>query len=484
MGRADTASQEPPPIYVDLDGTLIKSDLLYETFFALLAKKPFCFLNAILWLLVGGKARLKAELARRIELDPTLLPYNSRLIDYLRRQFASGRRIVFATAANGRLAERIAEHLGCFHAVLASDDQRNLCGPAKLDAIRIECGGGPFCYIGNGHDDVPIFEHAQESVLVNPARGVMRRARRLSCNVADVFEERTQGLRAYLRAFRIHQWAKNLLLFLPLLATHRWGNLGDVLQLTAGFFAFGIVASGVYLLNDLLDLEADRAHPRKRFRPLASGAIPIATGAVLAVVLPLLGLLLAWSISTGFLALLTGYLALTMAYSTYLKRIVLIDVMALATLYTVRVLAGVVILEVVPSFWMLAFSMFLFLSLAILKRGAELVSLQAKDDGEQKTRGRDYRVSDLGALLSLGSGSGYMAVLVVALFINSPEVAGRYTHPQLLWLLCPLLLFWISRLWLATQRGEMDDDPLLFSLKDRASQLVALFSLLAVIAAV
>ena len=473
----DPAGQ--PPLFVDLDGTLIKSDLLIESFFVLALRDPRCLFLVPFWLL-GGKAHLKEKIAARVDFDPSSLPYNSAFLDFLKNEAGKGRILFLATASDQRLARKVADHLGIFQAILASDGHSNMAGERKLQAILSASGQGCFDYAGNAMVDLKIWPHAREAILVGPDSGVEDAARRVA-QVGQVFDKRKRGLLVYLKAMRVHQWLKNLLVFVPLLMAHAWGSGAAVVQSLQAFLAFGLCASSVYLLNDLLDLSSDRAHPRKRSRPFAAGDIPLLHGLWLMPALLAAGLAVAASLPNLFILSLLAYLAITLAYSFHLKSYVLIDVMVLAGLYTLRVISGAFAINLFPTFWLLAFSMCIFLSLALVKRCSELISL-AKID-RPKASGRDYNANDLGYLSSMGTASGYMSVLVLALFINSPEVAARYAHIEILWLLCPLVLYWVSRLWVKTGRGEMEDDPIVFTLKDRGSRFIIVASIAVVVVA-
>lgn len=460
------------PLYVDLDGTLIYSDLLLESLFALLRLNPL-MLFLLPWWLLKGKANLKTQIAQRVDIDVTSLPYHVPFLEFLKAEHARGRPLILATAAAHRYAVQVARHLGIFADVLASDATYNLTGDAKREAILAHNQAQAFDYAGNERSDVAIWHRARAALVVNASDGVIGAATRVT-TVAQVFDRAAGGVWRYLSALRLHQWLKNLLLFVPLLTAHAWSNHTAVGHLLLAFLAFGLAASSVYLLNDLLDLPADRLHPRKRTRPFASGALPLRHGLILIPLLVLAGLLVAALVSREFAGLLLIYLLLTTSYSLYFKNYALIDVLLLAGLYTLRVIAGAIAIQVPLSFWLLAFSVFLFFSIALLKRCTELHALHAP------AAGRDYRIGDLADLRAMGVASGYIAVLVFALFINSPEVAERYAQPQLLWLSCPALLYWISRVWIKLGRGEMHDDPLMFALRDPASWAV-LLALLAVV---
>ncbi|WP_213297245.1 UbiA family prenyltransferase [Paraburkholderia sacchari] len=459
------------PLVVDLDGTLIRSDVLIESGFAYLKSAPLRFYRPLMWLARGGKPALKAGLAESTNVDVTVLPYDPQVLNWLKEEREAGRPLVLATASHERYAHAIADHLGLFDQTFATADDVNLSSHRKRDKLVAEFGEKNFDYAGNSHDDIAVWQSAARAYVVNPSSGVERAARKIG-NVERVIESRTPTLKIWSKSLRLHQWLKNLLIFLPLLAAHKLDYPDLIVAALLAFLAFGLCASSVYLLNDLLDLEDDRHHPTKRKRPLASGALPLTWGIGLFPVLlvgafVLTALFLPWR----FAAVLVGYYVLTLAYSMYLKRQVMVDVVVLAMLYTIRIVAGTAAIGAHLTFWLLAFSMFIFLSLAFVKRYAELHSMKVR--GLVKTRGRGYVSSDLPLISSLGTASGYLSVLVLALYIQDGNTAKLYRHAQAIWLACPLLLYWISRTWIIAHRGLMHDDPIVFAARDRVSIAVA-----------
>lgn len=459
---------ERTPLFADLDGTLVKSDLLIESLLVLIKCKPTACLLALGWLLRHGKGFLKSKIAEHVEINPQTLPYHAQFLYFLRTEAAKGRSIYLATASSQKFAKAIADYLGIFSGVLASDQKLNLKGNLKLAEIRRICSQGEFDYAGNARSDLYVWRYARRALLINCPHRIESLARKHG-NVSAVFDDRQKRLFTYAQALRLHQWLKNVLLFVPLFTSHSW-RLEALWQAGIAAIAFGLAASSVYVLNDMLDLNSDRLHPQKRTRPFASGALPLIHGVALMVVLALMSLALGGILSGRFLAALGAYLGLTAAYSVRLKQYSLVDVIILAVLYTLRLIAGAVAIDVVMSFWLLAFSMFLFLSLALVKRCSELVSL--REIGVFQLAGRHYAASDLTNLTIMGTASAYVSVLVLALFINSQDVTMRYSNPQMLWLLCPLMLYWVSRVWLKTGRGEMDVDPIIFALRDYGSRYV------------
>ena len=467
-------------VYVDLDGTLVHTDLLVESAVRFVFSRPFQAYRLIVWL-ARGKAHLKAQLAKRVELDPSSLPYNAALLDHLSHLAAQGTPLYLATAANEVYAQAVAKHLGVFSGVLSSNDVNNLSGARKRDAIERSAGEG-FVYAGNGSDDLPIWSRSAGAWIVDAPASVQRRIDALQVPVLATFDRRINRVMALLRAMRPHQWLKNLLVLLPVLPIAGVLPLGPMLVSAAwAFLAFCACASAIYLLNDLADLAADRAHPRKRKRPFAAGEISPALGLIVAPLLLFVAGIAAAGLGTAFIAVIGVYLFVTLAYIFGLKRLPIVDVLVLAALYTLRVLAGAAAIRIAPSFWMLAFSMFMFFSLALAKRYVELDAMLAA--GKLQSQGRGYRTGDMPLLQSMGIAAGYLAVLVVAFYIDSPDIAGRYGQDAILWGLCPLLMLWISRVWLSAVRSEMTDDPLVFALKDRLSLLTASAALLVLLAA-
>lgn len=459
------------PLVVDLDGTLVNSDLLVENIFLFLRLYPLRAFLIFFWLL-KGKAHLKHRLADMVLPEVVHLPYNKELLAWLQQQHESGVTLVLATASDIRIARAVADHLGIFGEVMGTEAE-NLSSHRKQAALIGRFGEKGYAYIGNSTADLPVWRSAAAIHVANPERGVLSAARRLG-DIGHIFDERPAYLRTVLKALRLHQWAKNTLLFVPLLASHRvfeWPLLWSGL---VAFIAFGACASSVYLLNDLLDLPDDRQHPTKRNRPLAAGTLPILHTFFLIPALLLGAFTLAlWQLPPLFATVLAGYYALTLTYSLWLKRIVMLDVVTLAMLYTVRVIAGAAAMALVTTFWILAFCMFIFLSLAFVKRYTELHDARQKGK-KDKSAGRGYYPADFELLASLGGASGYLSVLVLALYINEASSATLYSSPEWMWAACPLLLFWLSRVWLLAHRGQMHDDPIVFALRDTVSRWTGL----------
>lgn len=468
------------PLIVDLDGTLICTDMLHETAIRVLKENPFHILLAPYWLL-QGKAVLKRHLANHTNFDASSLPYNYDLIEWLKQQKSQGRKIILCTASDLSIATSISEYLGIFDEVLASNRDMNLAGKHKANVLVKRFGHAGFDYIGNSIADMQVWEQARRGVVVNASEAVVQQASKI-CEIEKIFPVKSSDFATWRRVLRLHQWLKNLLLFIPLLAAHQFVNINTWLVLVLAFFAFSLCASSVYIANDLFDLESDRQHPRKCIRPFASGLVPIWKGAVLAPLLLLGSFSLAWLVGGTFLSWLVFYFVLTSAYSWGLKRLLLVDCLILAMLYTLRIVAGTAAANMELSFWLLAFAVFLFLSLAFIKRYAELEMQLLR--GKEKIHGRGYHTSDAPLIQTMGITSGYAAVLVLALYLNSDKVIQLYRTPEFIWGTVPVMLFWISWMWMKAHRGEMHDDPLVFALKDKASLLAGLvFATMLLIAA-
>lgn len=451
------------PLCVDLDGTLVRSDLLIESAAALVKAQPWRLFVLPFWSL-HGLAFLKRRLAEAAPLDVDSLPLHGPLLERLREEKAAGRRLVLATAADIGLARRVARRAGLFDEVLASDGGVNLIGDAKARALVARFGRGRFDYAGDDAKDLPVWRAARRAILVDAPE-------RLAAEVAAVVPvERVYApgsgrLREAWRAMRPHQWGKNLIVFIPVVASHRleWPVPGRALLAAA---AFSVCASSVYLLNDLLDLQADRASPGKKDRPFASGALPLSW---VLLALPLLAAAAGASVLLPgeFGLVLAGYYALTLLYSLKLRSIVGLDVFCLAALYTARLFGGHAATGILVSPWLSGFSLFLFLSLALMKRYVEFSGPAAAPAG------RGYGAADAPLLGGAGLSSAAAAVLIFAFYIRSEAVIPLYARPHLLWLICPLILFALGRMWLLARQGRLDEDPVRFVLRDKASWLFA-----------
>jgi 4-hydroxybenzoate polyprenyltransferase/phosphoserine phosphatase len=471
----DATHDNQIPLVVDLDGTLIKTDLLWESFVRLLKKNPLWLFAALFWW-AHGRAFLKQQLAARVTIDPAILPYDEKFLAWLREQKSRGRKIILATASDLKLAKPVADHTGLFDEVLASDGKTNLRSANKLKALTEKFGARGFDYAGNSSADLAVWRGAREAIVVNAGASLVKKASYCT-KVEKVFEPEASLSRAFLRSLRPHQWVKNLIVFVPIIAAHKLGEPALVLREIFAFIIFCLCASGVYLVNDLMDLDADRRHPTKKNRPFASGNLPLQFGLILGPSLLLAGLLAAVQLSWVFAGVTAAYLILTTTYSLWVKQIALLDVFFLAGLYTIRLVAGHAAADIIYSAWLLMFSMFIFLSLALVKRYVELADAKEPSSDKSAVAGRGYVAGDLEIVASLGTGSGYLAALVLALYVNSQQVVILYAHPNLLLLICPLLLYWISRVWLLAHRGQLHDDPVFFAVKDATSYIIGALAL-------
>ena len=465
------------PLAVDLDGTLVCSDTLHESLMVLVRDKPRLLLQLPVWLIQGGKAGFKAKVTAEATLNVEALPLNDTFVDWLREEQRGGRPLVLATAANEEVAKRVAAHVGVFNEVLASNGDTNLAGATKAETLVKTFGKNGYDYAGNSNADVDVWRHARRAVVVNPDPAVEKKAAAVA-EVEALFPAPRRGLRTWLRMVRAHQWLKNVLVALPLLAAHQVPTAGVLLDLLLAFVSLSMCASAVYILNDLLDLESDRLNPHKRTRPLASGAIPIWVGVIASPLLFAAGLGASLLVNAQFAGWLLAYTVLTTAYSFGLKRVVILDAIVLSLLYTLRVVAGAAATQITPSFWLLALCVFLFLSLAFLKRFSELRARQetlrrqlgeAAVDCDDRLHGRGYRAVDTPLIQLLGVTAGMGATLVLAMYIDGDSVFALYRTPEFLWAAIPAMVYWLSWLWLKANRGEMHHDPVVFAVKEKTS---------------
>lgn len=456
------------PLCVDLDGTLVKSDTLVDALLVMVRTHSHALVQVPGWVL-KGKASLKREVTERVQLDVAHLPYNKPLMTYLEQQRGLGRELYLATGADRALADRVAAHLGLFEDVLASDGKINLTGSNKLASFQQRFGATGFDYIGNAEVDVPLLIESGSPMVANPDGALKRAIRARRFVPAQQFVDKASLAQALRRALRIHQWAKNVLIFVPMVLAHAL-QVNTFLQALTAFFCFSLCASATYIVNDLLDIEADRRHPRKRRRPFAAGDLQGKTGVLLSAGLLLLSFAGAATLSGKFLVYLLLYLVSTLSYSLYLKRVMLVDVVLLSGLYTLRLLAGAAATFIPISPWLASFSIFLFLSLAFVKRFAELQNIRAA--GQVPSNGRGYLISDTEQMRSFGTASAYASVVVFSLYINGHDVTALYAHPERMWLITPIMILWVSRVWLLASRGELDEDPVIFAVTDRMSLLL------------
>lgn len=468
----ETISNSSLPLCIDLDGTLIQTDSLWESCLRLISQKPHILLLLPLWLLCG-KAGFKEKVSQHVELAPSSLPFNTSLLKYLTQQRLHNRHIVLVTAASKKIAEAISSHLNIFDDVLSSDKAVNLSGKNKAKALVDKYGEKGFVYAGNASIDLDVWQHSAAAIVVNGSEKLLDAAKKIT-SIEKIFPVKQKpSLKIILKALRIHQWAKNMLIFTALILSHSWLNSTAIQFSIFAFLSFGFAASAIYIINDLIDLEDDRKHKTKKYRPLAAGTLSIQYAIILVPVLLLFSFLFATQINSDFVSILISYLVLTTAYSLFLKPIVLVDVITLTSLYTLRIIAGAVAIDVPLSYWLLAFSMFIFLSLALIKRFSELKNLILQ--GETSILSRGYHVDDLPVISLFGISSGYISVLILVLYTHDLQADTLYSTPNWLWFVAVAVLYWISRMWLLTFRGEMNEDPVLFAIQDRNSYIVMFF---------
>jgi 4-hydroxybenzoate polyprenyltransferase/phosphoserine phosphatase len=455
------------PICVDLDGTLVATDTLVESFLLLLKDNPRAALGA-LPLTLGNRASFKRRIAEKSALNAALLPYREDLLEYLRAEALKGRKLYLVTGADSKIAAAVADHLGIFHGVIASDGRSNNTGSVKAEAIRATIEPGEFYYAGNSSDDLAVWRHSGGAIVVDASKATDSRLKRAGVPVVRTF--RGRGSFRLSRVLRVQQWVKNVLVLVPLILHHAF-DLETVREGVVGFLAFSLGASAIYILNDLLDLQSDRSHPVKKYRPFSSGDVSVGAGILLSGTLFAAAAALSFLLPGSARSYLLGYCVLAILYSFYLKSILLLDVFVLAVFYTLRILFGASATSIPLSVWTLAYAMFTFISLALMKRLGELRLRQSQ--GLTELSGRAYRDVDLTPIVSLAAASSLVAVLVMVLYINSPEAEQLYRHPQILWLDCPVMAFWFSRLLALANRGDMHDDPVRFAITDKVSVVVA-----------
>jgi 4-hydroxybenzoate polyprenyltransferase len=459
------------PLCVDLNGALLQTDVLSELV-CLAIRKPFTGWKLPFWFLCG-RAHLQAKLMASVQLNAHSLPLNEELLGFLKREREQGRQLFLVAGTGVHVGQAVSEKTGLFDAVICNPNGPELSGEKKAALLVERFGKGNFDYAGTSPADLPIWAVARKAIVVNASQTVLRELKKAG-QVEAVFS-REKTLSMLFRALRPHQWSKNLLIFLPLMGAHCWSDLGKLTQTLTAFGAFCLCASSVYVLNDLLDLESDRHHFKKRYRPFASGRISLVYGLIGAPLLLLASVLVGLELPLSFLATLAIYYALTLLYSFWLKQIEILDVLVLASLYGIRVVAGGYAAQVTVTDWLLAFSMFLFVSLAFVKRFTELQWVRREN--RETLKGRGYQTGDAELVSSMGVVSSYLSVLVLAFYITNPAVTQLYHKPAALWLACPVLLYWNSRIWLLAHRKKLHDDPIVFALKDKQSWFIGLILL-------
>ena len=460
------------PLVLDVDNTLLRTDLLHESAIAFVKSNPLrIFL--VLWWFWRGKAVLKRRLAERVQLDFGGLPVNAKLEEYATREHAAGRVVCLATAADEIFAIRLAQRFPFVDFVIASDGRRNLKGQAKAEALSERFPDG-FVYAADSRSDLLIWQKASAIILVDASAGTSRKARALGKPVEAVFEHPKLDLRGWVKALRVHQWAKNVLIFIPLVLGGLFSDLSMWVEAGIAFLALSLMASATYLINDMWDIEDDRRHWSKRNRPLASGRMSLKQAAIVAPVALLVSLGLGVTMGPAVFATLVAYAVLTLGYSFAFKRKPVLDTFVLATLFTLRLVLGIAVVGVAASPWLLVFSMFLFTSLSFAKRLTEVLRFAEKStDIEGKVSGRGYFVADTPFILSMGVSSGMASILIMVLYLTQDAfMVDFYGNSVWLWAIPPMLFLWLSRIWMIAQRGELMDDPVVFATRDPKSLMI------------
>lgn len=469
-----TATNHQLPLFVDLDGTVIKSDWMLEAILVMLRRNPLSIFQIVIWL-AKGRSNLKQNLAEAVTIDIASLPVNSEFLEFLRAEKTNNRKLILISASPQKAVTAVNDHYKLFDAAIGSDGTINLKSEAKLARIQEFAEGSDFSYAGNSAADLPVWQAAEEIIVVNAESFVADKAKFLNKEKKLLeFDTPPTLTPRLLKAMRPHQWLKNFLIFLPLVLSHQLGET-DLLFLTAlAFVSFSLCASSVYFVNDMLDIESDRRHSSKSERPFAAGTLPLEYGVFGAPSLFFLSLVFASFVGTTFFAVLIGYWLITCLYSLYLKRLYLLDVVTLSSLYTLRIIAGSAAIAITTTNWLIAFSGFLFLGLALLKRTTELRNLAA--DGQASTHGRDYSTDRLVVVSVLGIMSSAASVVVFMVYINAANITNLYSSPIFLWAICPLLIAMLARVWLKSYAGTLDEDPVLFASHDRLSQIMLALS--------
>ncbi|MFY8160537.1 MAG: UbiA family prenyltransferase [Candidatus Kapaibacteriota bacterium] len=459
------------PLCCDLDETLIKTDCFFEAISYLIKTNPLYILYFPIWA-IKGLPNFKQEVFKRAKIDVKTLPYNYEVIDFLKEQKANGHKIVLATATPQFIADEVEEYLGIFDKVLGSTDKLNLKSHNKANKLVELYGENGFDYIGDSLADINVWKRADKAYLVAKSDYSVNKILK-SISVEKIIYKYDNYAGLLIKELRILQWIKNLILIIPLILAHKIADVDLLFNSTIAFFSFSFVASAVYILNDLSDLTSDRQHRSKKYRPFASGHLRLQYAFVLVPTLLIVSFVLSFLfLNINFSIILLFYFVITSLYSLYIKKIAILDILILASLYAIRIFAGGIATNIYLSPWLIGFTLFMFLSLAIVKRFTELNYL--KMENIQKTIGRGYTVDDISLLRTMGISSGFLSIMVLVLYLNSEEVKVLYSTPSLLWALAPLLLYWVMNLWLIAERGKMTDDPVVFAAKDKSSYIVSL----------
>ncbi len=469
------------PLIIDLDGSLICTDTLFESCLLFIKKYPLRMFALLKWSW-GGKAHFKNELSKHVIPNAELLPYRTKVLELAKEAKIAGREVYLITGANQRIADKVSKIHNIFVTTIGSNKNFNLEGKSKLEKIKETLEAKEFDYIGNSKSDLPMWAEARTAFICSNNKILKKRLKAVNQDIVSIESERKPTIRQGIKELRIYQWSKNVLVFLALFMSHRILELDLLTNNLVAFISFSLIASSVYILNDLFDLESDRKHPTKKNRPLASGAISIVSGILSVPALLFCGFLLSLILlPSNFTLILLLYFVTTTAYSLYLKEILFIDVILLGALYTLRIVAGGLATGVEVSSWLLGFSGFFFLSLAFMKRYTDLILF--KRNSQEELFGRGYAIEDMDFVQKTGIASGFISLLILALYITSEQVFVLYSAPLLLWLTIPAVLYWLMRMWYMAHKGKMTDDPIIYAIKDKSSYVVFIIVLITIIAA-
>jgi len=455
-------------LVVDLDQSLLKIDLFKEVLAVSLINNPRVFFKTIL-LAIYNKAKAKDFLAKNTKIVYDTLPYDNLVIDIIANYRAKGFQILLATGAPKEYALPIAKHLGLFDNVIATDENKNNVGGEKLEAIR-KTIGDDFIYLADSKKDLPIWLHCKKAILVGKNNVLQKEFKKNGVEIIDEINTRKSFLAIIAKQLRIHQWSKNILVFVPAIAGHSLFEEGIFFEIFLAFCTFCLISSGIYIINDIHDIDSDRKHPINKDRPITSGQLPVNLALFISMIMFIIGAMLTLGLGFLFSIVISSYILLNIIYTCYIKQVIILDLILLMTFYTIRLLAGYVSLAVLPSPWLLSFSIFLFFSLGLLKRYIEIILLQEKN--VVTISGRGYSLKDSNILMTMGVSSSIIAGLVLLLYTGSENVTVLYNRPIILIALVPIYLYWITWMWLMAERGKMESDPVIFAVKNKSTYIV------------
>lgn len=465
-------SEDKSPLCVDLDGTLIKTDVMFESIVILLKYNPLNLFLIIFWL-IKGRYYLKEKLIEKTKLDPNKIPINEEIIEYLKIERKNGRKILLVTAAMQEIANLYSDYFGLFDEAIGSKDGINLVGKNKASYLVQRFGEGGFDYIGDSKKDLYIWKYSRNSYIVNQTKNLIDKVKKHS-NVLKTWNLIPEPkIILFFKQIRAYQWVKNLLIFLPVVLSHSL-NLKDYFLSFLAFVSFSLLSSSIYLINDIYDLDSDRNHPEKKYRPFALGYLNLLFVLKAFIILFLLSFVIALFVSPKFLLSIFIYLIFSLLYTYSFKKIPILDIVILSFLFTIRIYAGSFATNIAISEWLFSFSIFFFLSLSSLKRYIELIKM----NDNSKLIGRAYNKEDSNLIKIIGVSTGLISILVYVLYINSSKVNSLYSNPEYLYFILLILIYWLLRLWFYSDKKTINYDPISFILKDKVSYILLLFSII------